>query len=103
MSFLIFIQNTFKYISKVLSKYNFKMVDLTLRKMTSFLHPITDDSGLKTSYACPASVGMYTLDKLDILSVPGLMNITITKGCINYMNRPQLNILVVLIWISVSI
>jgi hypothetical protein len=48
MSFLT-IQNTLKHISKVLLKYNLKIVGLTLRKITSFLHPLTDGAGLKTS------------------------------------------------------
>jgi hypothetical protein len=68
-------QNTFKHFSKVLLKHNTKMVCLTLWRMTSFLQPITHDLGLKTS-TCECG-------KLDIVSVPGLMNITITNDYIN--------------------
>jgi hypothetical protein len=54
--FLPFIQNSFNHISKVLTKHNIKMIGLPLRKMASFLRPIKDNPGLKTSNVHGAKV-----------------------------------------------
>jgi hypothetical protein len=46
--------------------------------------------------ASPANVGRYKLEKLASLSIPGLINITITCECINHRSQPWQD--KVLIW-----
>jgi hypothetical protein len=48
VAFLPFVDITFNYMSKVLSKLNIKMVGLPPRKLSSFLGPIKDHLALKT-------------------------------------------------------
>jgi hypothetical protein len=57
--FLLFAQNTFSNISKMLSKHKIKTADITPSKVSSFCHPVKDELGLKTLgiYSTPCKCG----------------------------------------------
>jgi len=68
-----YVQATYRRLSRMLAKRNNQSVDLSPRKISSFLRPVKEDLGLMTwgCTAYPVSVVMCTSDELvDLLRPP---------------------------------
>jgi hypothetical protein len=48
IALLPYVQTTYGRLSRMLAKHNIKSVGLLPRKISSFLHPVKDDLGLRT-------------------------------------------------------
>jgi hypothetical protein len=56
---LPYVQTTYSCLSRMAAKHNRKSADLPPRKISSFLHPVKDNLGLKTpgTYSIPCQCG----------------------------------------------